>query len=51
MTACEAFRHSLTVDTEACVGCAHCIRRCPTKALRIRSGRASLRKDLSLIHI
>ena len=45
MTACEAFRHSLTVDTEACVGCAHCIRRCPTKALRIRSGRASLRKD------
>lgn len=41
----EAFHHSLTVDTDRCVGCAHCIRQCPTKALRIRGGKASLRKD------
>lgn len=41
----EAFHHSLTVDTDLCVGCAHCIRQCPTKALRIRGGKASLRKD------
>lgn len=41
----EAFHHSLTVDTDLCVGCAHCIRHCPTKALRIRGGIASLRKD------
>lgn len=41
----EAFHHSLTVDTDLCVGCAHCIRNCPTKALRIRGGKASLRKD------
>lgn len=45
MTRNELFHHALTVDTQACMGCAHCIRRCPTKALRIRSGRASLRKD------
>lgn len=45
MTDDGMFHHALTVDTEACIGCAHCIRRCPTKALRIRSGRASLRKD------
>lgn len=45
MTKDAMFHHSLTVDTDACVGCAHCIRRCPTKALRIRGGRASLRKD------
>lgn len=41
----EEFHHSLTVDTDLCVGCAHCIRHCPTKALRIRGGKASLRKD------
>lgn len=45
MTPYEEFHHSLTVDTDICVGCAHCIRHCPTKALRIRGGKASLRKD------
>lgn len=45
MTVREEFHHSLAVDTDLCIGCAHCIRRCPTKALRIRGGQASLRKD------
>lgn len=45
MTAREEFHHSLAVDTDLCIGCAHCIRHCPTKALRIREGKASLRKD------
>ena len=45
MTPRDTFRHALCVDTQRCVGCAHCIRRCPTKALRIRGGKASLRKD------
>lgn len=45
MTGKALFHHALRVDADNCVGCAHCIRRCPTKALRIRNGRASLRKD------
>lgn len=45
MTDKALFHHSLRVDADICVGCAHCIRRCPTKALRIRNGRALLRKD------
>lgn len=45
MTTHETFQHSLAVDADRCAGCAHCIRRCPTKALRIRGGKAALRKD------
>lgn len=45
MTTHDTFHHSLAVDADRCAGCAHCIRRCPTKALRIRGGKAALRKD------
>ena len=41
----EEFHHLLKVDPDLCIGCAHCIRRCPNKALRIRDGKATLRKD------
>lgn len=39
------FYHSLAVNPEICKGCAHCIRKCPTRALRIRGGKASIRKN------
>ncbi len=34
------FYHALRVDNDICVGCTHCIRSCPTEAIRIRNGKA-----------
>ncbi len=34
------FFHSVTLNTEKCVGCTNCIKRCPTEAIRIRGGKA-----------
>lgn len=45
MTVNGEFCHSLTVDPEVCRGCARCIRQCPTSALRIRGGKAAIRKN------
>lgn len=45
MTEQGEFYHSLTVNPAVCRGCAHCIRQCPTRALRIRGGKASIRKN------
>lgn len=35
-----SYQHSVFLDTEKCKGCTHCMRRCPTEAIRIRDGRA-----------
>lgn len=32
--------HSVTLDTAKCVGCTHCVKRCPTQAIRVRDGQA-----------
>lgn len=34
--------NSIELDIEKCVGCAHCMRVCPTEAIRIRDGKAIL---------
>lgn len=34
--------NSILLDTEKCVGCAHCMRVCPTEAIRIKDGIAVL---------
>ena len=34
------YRHSVSLDLEKCKGCTHCLRRCPTEAIRIRDGHA-----------
>ena len=34
------YKHSVSLDVEKCKGCTHCLRRCPTEAIRIRSGHA-----------
>ncbi len=37
--------HSVTLDTEKCVGCTHCVKRCPTQAIRVRDGHAVITEN------
>lgn len=37
--------HSLKIDEERCFGCSLCMNICPTKALRVRKGKAKLLED------
>ncbi|MGV8828132.1 MAG: [Fe-Fe] hydrogenase large subunit C-terminal domain-containing protein [Breznakibacter sp.] len=39
------FYHALKIDVNKCYGCTHCMMSCPTGAIRIREGLASIRKD------
>ncbi len=39
------FFHALTIDQETCIGCSHCMKACPTEALRVRNGKAMLYPD------
>lgn len=34
------FHHTLTVRNDLCRGCTHCMKRCPTEAIRIKGGKA-----------
>ncbi len=36
------FHHALTFNRETCVGCSHCMKVCPTEAIRVMEGKASL---------
>ena len=36
------YNHSVALDIEKCKGCTHCVRRCPTEAIRVRGGKASI---------
>lgn len=36
------FYHALRIEKDKCIGCTHCIRVCPTQALRIVKGKAAL---------
>lgn len=38
------FYHALKVDEDRCYGCTHCMNVCPTGAIRIVNGKASIRK-------
>ncbi len=38
----QAFHHALNFDRQTCVGCSHCMRVCPTHAIRVREGKAIL---------
>lgn len=37
--------HSVTLNRDLCRGCTTCIKRCPTEAIRVRDGRASIIED------
>lgn len=34
--------HSVMLDKDKCCGCTNCIKRCPTEAIRVRDGKASI---------
>ncbi len=34
--------HSVTLDADKCVGCTNCIKHCPTQAIRVRDGKATI---------
>lgn len=34
--------HSVTLDSEKCMGCTDCIKRCPTEAIRVRGSKAQI---------
>jgi len=36
------FYHALKIDKDICIGCTHCVKFCPTEAIRIREGKAVL---------
>lgn len=38
----QFFHHALTILEDVCIGCTHCVRVCPTEALRVRDGKARL---------
>ncbi len=37
--------HAIKVDTQKCIGCTHCMKACPTEAIRIRNGVARINAD------
>ncbi len=38
----NVFHHALKIRQDVCIGCSHCMRVCPTEALRVRNGKAEL---------
>jgi iron only hydrogenase large subunit-like protein len=34
--------HSVSLDKDKCLGCMNCIKRCPTQAIRVRHGKATI---------
>lgn len=38
----KVFHHALKIRQDICIGCSHCMRVCPTEALRVRNGKAEL---------
>lgn len=37
--------HSVTLDSERCRGCTACVKRCPTEAIRVKNGKATIIKE------
>ena len=35
-----SYQHSVSLNVDKCCGCTHCLKRCPTEAIRIRDGHA-----------
>lgn len=38
-------KHSVTLDISRCKGCTNCIKRCPTEAIRVRDGHATILEE------
>lgn len=39
------FHHALKVDQDICVGCSHCMKVCPTEAIRVWGGKAVINEN------
>lgn len=37
--------HSVTLDKDKCKGCINCVKRCPTEAIRVKDGKATIISD------
>lgn len=42
----DVFFHSVRLDEDKCEGCINCVKRCPTQAIRVRNGKASIISEL-----
>ncbi|MGN0660907.1 MAG: [Fe-Fe] hydrogenase large subunit C-terminal domain-containing protein [Oscillospiraceae bacterium] len=40
--------NSVILDKELCQGCTNCLKRCPTQAIRVRGGKAHIRRDFCI---
>ena len=40
-----SFFHALQINENVCEGCSHCMRVCPTEAIRVRDGKAQINED------
>lgn len=38
----ENYSHSVILDTDKCIGCTNCIKKCPTEAIRVKDGKAKI---------
>lgn len=47
-TETKTLYHSIYVDEDKCIGCSHCMQVCPTEAIRIWSGTASIHPDFCI---
>lgn len=45
MKANDTFHHALIVDSEKCIRCTHCVKVCPTEAIRIVEGSVVIREE------
>lgn len=41
----KEYYHSVVLDKEKCIGCTNCIKNCPTQAIRVRHGKATIIKE------
>lgn len=39
------YTHAIQVDTTTCIGCSHCMKVCPTQAIRIQNGHATIQPE------
>ncbi len=41
----KKYIHSVLLNEDKCIGCTHCMRRCPTEAIRVRNKKAHIIKE------
>lgn len=44
----KEYLHSVKLDSDKCCGCTNCIKRCPTEAIRVRKGKATILSALCI---